>query len=63
MLVVAFQMSELVQMQLLQRASLGSEDKLDGSTTFKSNVSLELAQKMAQELKIDLASYLWEVVV
>ncbi|KAF8324894.1 origin recognition complex, subunit 5 [Cantharellus anzutake] len=54
-------MSELVQMQLIQRGSPSSEDKLEGSTTFKSNVTTELAHEIARELKIDLGGYLCDV--
>ena len=55
------QVSHMVQTQLLQRTSSAASEALDGNTQFKSNVSYDLATRIAKGLKLDLADILWDV--
>lgn len=46
-------------MQLLQRTS--ADDKMDGSTMFKTSIDFSLVQKMAKQLKLDMSEILWDI--
>ncbi|KAF8320008.1 hypothetical protein DL93DRAFT_2224917 [Clavulina sp. PMI_390] len=54
--------AQLVQTQLLQRTSTSiSNEAYDGSTQFKSNVSYDMAVRIAKSLKVELGDILWDV--
>ena len=65
------QISSLVQTHLLQRSSGGSTSvngtgggvslaDYEGTTQFRSNVSSEMAIRIAKVLKVDLSDVLWD---